>query len=325
MSMKISVIIPVYNVEKYLKQCVDSVLNQSYENIEVILVDDGSLDSCPGICDEYKKTDDRVITIHQENGGLSAARNTGISVMTGAYVMFMDSDDYWDDTDAVKRLVERVLKTNPDVLNYSYKKYYEDTEKKIPQFFGVAERPIEMNDKKKQLDFLTKDFLYIASACNKMIRAEVLSKHMRFEAGKLSEDVEWCARLLCRANSFDFICENFYCYRQRSTSITHTFGEKSCIDLKNNILGCIRIAENSADEIQEYIYRYTAYQLSTFVAVQALASKCPPECIKELKPYQWLFKYHGRNKKVTCLYIIDKMIGLKNMCMLIRLTKKIWG
>ena len=119
---KISVIIPVYNVEKYLKQCVDSVLQQTYQNIEVILVEDGSSDDCPRICDEYKKIDDRVVVVHQQNGGLSVARNTGISLMTGDYVMFLDSDDYWDDVDAVKRLVERVSKTNPDVLNYSYKK-----------------------------------------------------------------------------------------------------------------------------------------------------------------------------------------------------------
>lgn len=323
--MKVSVIIPVYNVEKYLKQCVDSVLNQSYQDIEVILINDGSTDACPEICDEYKKKDARIIVIHQENGGSSSARNRGISVMTGEYVMFLDADDYWDDVDAVKRLIERVLKTNPDVLNYSYKKYYEDTEKKIPQFSEVGKRPLEMDDKKGQLDFLTKDFLYIASACNKMIRAEVLSKHMKFEEGKSSEDVEWCARLLVTSKTFDFVCENFYCYRQHATSTTHTFGEKSCVDLKNNILGCIRIAENATSEIQEYIYRYTAYQLSTFVAVQALASKCPSECIEELKPYQWLFKYHGRNKRVTCLYIIDKVIGLRNMCILMRLTKKLWG
>lgn len=325
MSIKVSVIVPVYNVEKYLNQCVDSVLRQSYRNLEVILVDDGSTDGGSGICDEYGKLDNRVTVVHQKNGGLSAARNTGIAKVTGDYVVFLDADDYWDDKDAIKRLVDRVEITRPDVLNYSYKKYYEDKKEKKPQFVDVEAMSADLKGVSSQLEYLTRDFLYIASACNKMIRAEVLSKHMRFEIGRLSEDVEWCARLLCYANSFDFVCENFYCYRQRSTSITHTFGEKSCVDLKNNILGCIRIAENAAVEIQEYIYRYTAYQMSTFVAVQALASKCPPECIKELKPYHWLLKYHGRNRKITCLYIIDRMIGLENMCILMRLTKKFWG
>lgn len=325
MSIKISVIIPVYNVEKYLKQCVDSVLNQSYQNIEVILVDDGSTDSCPEICDMYCKQDKRVVVIHQKNGGLSVARNRGISYITGDYAIFLDSDDYWDDQDALKRLVERVKLTQPDVLNYSYKKYYEDREEKKPQFLNVAARPVELVGKKEQLDFLTKDFLYIASACNKMIRTEILKKFMRFEEGKLSEDIEWCARLLCHANSFDFICENFYCYRQRSTSITHTFGEKSCIDLKNNILICVKIAKKAKEDIQEYIYRYTAYQLSTFVAVQALASKCPAECIEELKPYCWLLKYHCKNRKVTCLYYIEKIIGFKTMCTFVRWSRKIWS
>lgn len=320
----VSVIVPVYKVEKYLNQCVDSVLNQTYRNLEVILVDDGSPDTCPEICDIYAEQDKRVQVVHQENSGLSAARNSGIDVFKGDYVAFLDGDDFWDDTEALARLVKRVGETNPDVLNYSYKKYYEDSGRKIPQFENVAAMPGELKDTVDQLDYITKDFLYIASACNKLIRADVLSQYMRFEKGKLSEDVEWCARLLCHAKSFDFVCENFYCYRQRSASITHTMQEKACIDLMSNILGCIKIADQAEKEVREYIYRYTAYQLSTFVAVQAIATKCPPECINNLAPYKWLFSYHGKNKKVTCLYIASKLLGFKNLCRVVRWTKGIW-
>lgn len=320
----VTIIIPVYKVEKYLKQCVDSVLKQTYKNIEVILVDDGSPDGCPQICDRYEEKDKRIRVVHQLNGGLSAARNAGIDALTGDYVLFLDGDDFIDDEEALARLVERVQYTNSDVLNYSYKKYYEDSEKKIPQFANIPPMPLEIKDKLAQLDFITKDFLYIASACNKLIRASVLSEYMKFEKGKLSEDVEWCAKLLRYASSFDFVCENFYCYRQRSTSITHTMKEKACIDLERNIIGCVKIAEQSAANIREYIFRYTAYQLSTFVAVQAIATKCPPECIKNMSKYKWLLSYHGKNKKVTCIYMMSKMIGFKNTCRLVRWTKKIW-
>ena len=320
-----SIVIPVYNVEKYIEQCVGSVLNQTYKKFEVILVDDGSPDKCPEICDLYAKVDSRVKVIHQENAGLSEARNAGIQVASGKYVIFLDSDDFWDDDNALKRIVERLNKTNPDVLNCSYKKYYEDTGIQISRFDNCSAMPDELKQKTEQLDYLTKEFLYIASACNKIIRTDILKKHMQFEKGKLSEDVEWCARLLYHAKSFDFVCEEFYCYRQRAMSITHTMKEKSCIDLTDNILGCIKVAEQADKKIREYIYRYTAYQLSTFIAVQAIATKCPPECIERLKKYSWLFSYHGKNKKVTCLYVANKILGFKNMCRVVRWSKKIWS
>ena len=320
----VSVIIPVYKVEEYLKQCVDSVLNQTYRYLEVILVDDGSPDNCPRICDLYAEQDQRVQVVHQNNSGASGARNTGLNIATGDYVVFLDGDDFWDDTEALERLINRVKKTKPDVLNYSYKKYYEDSEKEIPQFENIAPRPVELIEKKEQLDYITRNFLYIASPCNKLIRTKILSKNMQFEEGKSSEDVEWCAKLLCEAESFDFVCENFYCYRQRATSTTHTMQEKACIDLASNILGCMKIAEHEKKEVREYIYRYTAYQLATFVAVQAIATVCPPECIENLKPYQWLFSYHGKNRKVTCLYIANKVLGFKNLCRIVRWSKKLW-
>lgn len=102
--MKFSIIIPCYKVEKYLRQCVDSVLVQTFEDYEVIIVDDGSPDGCPAICDEYAIKDNRVKVIHKENGGLSDARNAGLDVAHGEYVMFLDSDDWWDDKDALRKV-----------------------------------------------------------------------------------------------------------------------------------------------------------------------------------------------------------------------------
>jgi len=94
MNVKVSVIIPVYRVEKYLDRCVKSIVNQTYRNLEIILVDDGSPDNCPQICDEWSSRDERIRTVHRDNGGLSCARNTGLSTATGDYVTFADSDDW---------------------------------------------------------------------------------------------------------------------------------------------------------------------------------------------------------------------------------------
>ena len=102
--MKFSIIVPIYKVEKYLNQCVDSILSQDFSDYEMILVDDGSPDNCPYICDEYSKKNSKVVVIHKENGGLSDARNAGIMAAKGDYLFFVDSDDYWDDNRALTNI-----------------------------------------------------------------------------------------------------------------------------------------------------------------------------------------------------------------------------
>ena len=101
----VSVIIPIYNVEKYIRQCIDSVLNQTYTQIEIILVDDGSPDNCGAICDEYAERDNRIKVIHKENGGLSDARNAGLAIAQGDFVYFLDSDDYLRKNEAIEELL----------------------------------------------------------------------------------------------------------------------------------------------------------------------------------------------------------------------------
>lgn len=121
----ISVIIPVYNVEKYIHKCVDSVLNQTYRNLEIILVDDGSPDNCPQICDEYAQRDSRVMVVHKENEGVSIARNFAMSKMQGEYLMFVDSDD-WIDLDTCEIAMKNILKNSCDVVMWSYVREFEN-------------------------------------------------------------------------------------------------------------------------------------------------------------------------------------------------------
>lgn len=115
----ISIIVPVYKVEKYINRCVDSILAQTYKNLEVILVDDDSSDSCPTICDEYAKKDNRVRVVHKKNEGVSAARNDGISIANGKFICFVDSDDYVAEN-YVQKMVEEQQKNNADVVFCSY-------------------------------------------------------------------------------------------------------------------------------------------------------------------------------------------------------------
>lgn len=316
----ISIVIPAYQAAKYLAVCLESVLSQTYQNFEILLVDDGATDETPSICDSYHEIDSRIKVIHQENKGLSSARNAGIAIAAGDYVLFLDADDFWDDAEALSRLVARTERTHADVVNFSYKKFYEDTSETVPYFDNLPEMPATISGKRAQVNYLTENGLYIASACNKMIRREILNApEMRFDPGVFSEDIVWCLKLLIRAESYDFLCENFYCYRQRKGSITHTVDNKKCHDLCDNILKCVESLEKVDEEIRPAAERYTAYQLGTFFKNQALTEYPQKECIQELKAYKYLLKNHGNSRKLRLLDISCKLLGFSGTCRLTRL------
>lgn len=320
-SICVSVIIPAYQAENYLEACVNSVLTQSCSNIEVILTDDGSTDKTPGLCDRFQAKDARIHVIHQENGGLSAARNAALSIASGDYVLFLDADDFWDDSEAVSRLVGRIQKTNADVLNFSYKKFYEDTNEKIPYFQEIPSMPETLSGRKEQIDYMTENGLYIASACNKLVRREILTNPaMSFEKGIFSEDIVWCLKLLLEAKTMDFVCENFYCYRQRKGSISHTIDDKKCQDLCDNILKCADFLEKADEDVKPSAERYTAYQLGTFIKNQALAERKQKECIQKLKGLKGLLRNYGNSRKLKILDLCCRLIGFQGTCSLARLA-----
>lgn len=321
--MKVSVIIPVYCVENYLPQCVDSVLNQSYDDIEVILVNDGSPDSCPDICDRYAEKYANVIAVHKENGGLSDARNKGVEYATGEYILFLDGDDFWDDKDAIKKMIDRIKLTKADVLNLSFKKYNDDTDEKSPYFENVFDMPLEYVHREEQFNYITENNLYISSACTKMIKRELFSKGLSFEKGVYSEDVEWSARLLNIADTMDFIPLDFYCYRQRNNSISHTINDKKCQDLCKHIITCITLAINTDAYEKNALSKYAAFQYGTYFIVQAQAENWQQECINRLDKYKSILSYHNNNKKLTALYYAVKIIGYKNVCRIVRFLYRI--
>ena len=315
---KISVIVPIYGVENYLVECIESVINQTYKNIEIILVEDGSPDNSSEICDRYAKLYKRVTVIHKNNGGLSDARNCGIKASTGDYITFLDGDDFWSNNEAVSNIVNRLLVTKADVLNYSYVKYFEDVEQKVPYFKDVLEMPTDISNKEEQLEYLMDRGLYIASACNKMIKRSLFNDDLLFQKGIYSEDIEWCARLMIKAQSMDFICENFYCYRQRKTSITHTINDKKCLDLCNNIIKCFQLSDMADKSIRRSLYCYIAYQYGTFFKVQAQARNEQHQSIERLKEYKWILRYHCGNRKLIVLNLCSRLLGYERTCRISR-------
>lgn len=310
--MKLSIIVPVYRVEKYLRQCVDSVLNQSFRDWELILVDDGSPDACPQICDEYAAQDPRVKVIHKANGGLSSARNAGTEAATGDYVLFLDSDDWLSRADAVELLVRRVAVSGADVVSFAYSKIYESTGERIPCLAQPRSMPENCASKEQQLRYLTGRGLYIASACNKLIRLACIKENgLSFPVGKTSEDIAWCLKLLLAAESLDFCKEDLYCYRQREGSISQTLDHQKCVQLTEQILECARLARSAGDD---GALRYAAYQFATFMKVQTFSEYYAEDCVARLKPYAELLRYHAGNRKLLALRGMTLLLGYPLSC-----------
>jgi len=313
----ISIIIPVYNIENYISSCIESVLAQTYDDYEVIIIDDGSSDKSPGICDHYAERDERISVIHKQNEGLSAARNDGIKMAKGQYVAFLDGDDYWDDRDALGKLASRAEQSTADIINYSYKKVYDGSENVKEYFHNIPNMPLEYCDLNDQVSFMLKYNLYIASACNKLVKRSLLTEELLFEKGLLSEDIDWCARLLAKTGSLDFICENFYCYRQRGRSITHSVSNKTCDDLTENLIRCFALRDKITEDKMKLFDSYLAYLFATFFVDQALTLDEQKTNINRLSAFSWILS-KGRNIKVKVLNTGCRLFGYQRLCSIIR-------
>ncbi len=217
---KVSVIIPIYNVEKYLKKCIDSVINQSYKNLEIILVDDESPDNCPAICDDYAKKDDRIVVIHKKNGGLSDARNHGLEISTGEYIMFLDSDDYIN-TDTVQKMYDRITADNSD-LAIANMLYVDESGVGLTSLNNNMSIKDELINGDTALDRLTEDKsgCYVV-AWNKLYKKSLFDK-LRFTVNKLHEDEFIVHKIFYRCQNISCIKEPLFNYLQRSSSIMGT-------------------------------------------------------------------------------------------------------
>lgn len=180
----ISVIIPVYNVESYIHQCLDSVINQTYKNLEIILIDDGSKDNSGKICDAYAANDKRIVVVHQKNAGVGMARNTGLHICHGEYLTFMDSDDYID-IDMIQVLFESLCLYGADMVSCCYKKKILLTYCKEDDF--KFKGPVTYENEERLLFDLLTDYLPII-VCAKLFKREVFTV-MEFAKVKMSEDV----------------------------------------------------------------------------------------------------------------------------------------
>ncbi len=241
MNPVISVVVPVYNVEKYLQSCVNSILQQSFQNFELILVDDGSTDSSGALCDLYKN--DRIRVIHKQNGGLSDARNTGTQAALGTFITWIDSDDLIH-KEYLEQLYQLVTENHADLATCEFL-FCDEGERVL---FPDGEFEKGTLDGKEALIKMLQGQLHGSSACALLLRREIAKKHL-FPFGKYHEDDLTTYQFYYEAKKVAFTKRKLYCYFQRNNSIMHKpFGKADIAEM------------DAADELYTACSRYgTAY------------------------------------------------------------------
>lgn len=313
--MKVSFILPIYNVEKYLSECVESILAQTYRDFEILLVDDGSPDNCPALCDEWTKKDSRIKALHKPNGGLSDARNYGFEHAQGDYVIFVDSDDFWVNKECLQRLMN-VVDAHPecDFIGFNCSYYYSDT-KTFNKWVAYDESLSKPIDKDTVLCSLVASGTFPMSACLKIIKRKLLSEiNLNFIKGLLSEDIPWFIDLLEGTKKCMFINDYIYAYRQGVVgSISNSFSVR-------NFNSILRIIDNELQKLEgrtfnektkDYIKSFLAYELCICLGgLGQLEKSVRNEYYEKLKPYKWLLKFR-QNPKVKKVSILNSLVGFR--------------
>ena len=267
---KISLIVPVYNVEKYLEKCVNSILKQTYKNLEIILVDDGSRDKSTEICDKLKKVDNRIIVVHKNNGGLSDARNVGIEIATGNYLGFIDSDDYIQN-DMYEYLYKLIKENNADISICDYKIIYEDEDFQVEEKINRIQTYTKIDAMKE----LLKRNQIQDYAWNKLYKRNLFS-NIKYPVGRKMEDLGTTYKLFDKANKIIKGNQKKYFYLQRIGSIVNNKTIDLFIDkyelsferynyLKNKYG---EVIENEIDMVQKILELYQIKDITVYKYIE---------------------------------------------------------
>ncbi len=248
MEGKVAVIVPVYNVEDYLQQCLKSIVAQTYKNLEIILIDDGSTDNSPQICDEWANEDKRIKVIHQNNKGLSESRNIGVSVSTAEYISFVDSDDYID-AEMIEKCMNIVCSDDADIVVFDVCKVNE----KCEIISNTEDFTEGMISREEALILLAEGKIH-DYAVNKIYKRNLFD-NIGFPIGKRFEDIATTYKIFMNAEKIYCLQQSIYFYRKREGSITETMSSIALRDLfevrKNRYYDILKIDGNAARKALE--------------------------------------------------------------------------
>lgn len=259
--MKFSIIIPIYKTEKYVRQCVDSVLIQDFRDFELILVDNESPDSCPEICENYAQSDNRVRVIHKKHGSAASARNVGMKAAQGEYLCFLDSDDWWINDKVLSKIYEKISDGKSDIVELYYTFYYQNSGKYFsPTNFDFT--GFEQMDNAERLNFLIKNDSLNPSAWGMCISREFIVKNQGyFKEDLITEDIEWCIRLYSACPRVNALPEAIYVYRKnREGSITSNMKFKNIDDLCCIVENAPNLLCDENNPVHTAMMNYVTYQ-----------------------------------------------------------------
>lgn len=321
MDKTLSFVIPVYNVEGYLPQCLDSILSQATEECELILVDDGSPDHSGEICDRYREQHPNIKVVHKPNGGLSSARNAGMDVAEGEYLTFVDSDDYIAEG-SVSGLLQWIHTEPADVCFLELDKVYPDGSS---ESMGeeLERSAIRGQTPEQVLSFLATRPKFPGSACGKLFRRSFLEDNgFRFpDDRRLSEDLIYSLNVYAAAENFDYLAFPYYCYRQaRAGSITHTVTPKYYFDTSLFVTEVAqRFSENRKPQnsIAESALAFAAYELSILIWQSVFLKGADRErAMAFLDEYRWVLNY-GKSRKIRLINGAVSLLGLRGTAKLL--------
>jgi len=301
---KVSIIVPVYNTANYLDECIESVLMQTYHNIEIILVDDGSTDESPAICDRYAAQDPRIRCIHKPNRGAADSRNVGMSAALGTWILFLDSDDYYSQPDLIDRLLYAASLKKWDVVCFNYRRVSDDGHKSSPLCSAA--------DETEDLSALIRDNSYTSSACIKFIRRDLLlDNHISFIRGIVGEDIPWVLEVLLSAKHMGFLSDPIYNYRVRADSVTNSVSEKHVRNLLYAVKRCEELSQAKDSPLREIGLAYTAFQYCTLlVNLNKAHLSRAHELKREVYAMSYLLDNQG-NRIAELVAFVRKILGIR--------------
>jgi glycosyltransferase involved in cell wall biosynthesis len=312
----ISIIVPVYKVEAYLRECLDSVLSQTFIDYECILVDDGSPDTCPTICDEYAAQHPQMKVIHKANSGLSDARNVGIRAAYGDYIVLLDSDDLLADNEALSNLYGVIEKTKAPVIFHNNLTIFNDGTTGYSFYRGIN----------KNIDIITSSISFYKEVHNEksllagwlfsLKRTFLLRYHLFFKCGILHEDEHWMPRVICSTEKIAINHTQFYVYRiGRKGSIMSKITPKHIFDKLIIIEELLILSQNKEKMGNDTVYRNWCISLwfSIFSSISIIEKEYKTEykrITRKLKKFSYLFLYRKKIKDIFLFLLLS--FGIKS-------------
>lgn len=322
--MFFSIVVPVYNVEKYLRECVDSILGQNFQDFELILVDDGSKDGSPQICDEYARKDSRVNVIHQKNLGQSAARNNGVKISRGEYIIFLDSDDYIETNNFLKDVYDKA-KQKIDIITYKFRKFYEDKQEFDKCTYDIPDLN-KYSQYGEKIAALVKCDGFYCSPWSKAVRGSIIRENqIEFLEGIIAEDQDWYYNIILNAYTVEALDMSYIVYRQRRNSVSSSWSMK-------NLQDCLFIlekwdkklsAENMDETLRVAMFASLAkLYCNLLIAYTNFKDKGKKQYKNNLKLLNYLLEY-DMNPRTRTFKNVNSVVGFYGLMFSLKIICKL--